>query len=147
MRVVTQDALWLEALVAATNGSQIPHARIHFTEKLGADGVQNNNMQSNGSVSHRLVDEGISGSGCLWKSTTACWPQGIGGHHFSTTTGAGGRGNEDLMCGGRSKRPVQPEELGRGASGRLVLKAFLLGEVPLGASLAGLLPTNGCSRR
>lgn len=61
-------------------------------------------------------------------------------------TGAGAQGDEDLMCGGRSKGPAQPEELGRGASGRLVLKAFLL-EVPLGASLAGLLPTNGCSRR
>jgi hypothetical protein len=65
-------------------------------------------------------------------------------------TGAGVEGTK-ISCvglvGGRSKRPVQPGELGRGASGRLVLKAFLLEEVPLGASLAGLLPRNGCSRR
>lgn len=138
----------MEALVTATNGSQMPHARIHFTEKLGADCVQDNNMQSNESVSHRLVDEGISRQWLpMAKAPRHAVHRGLEVTTSRPPTGAGGRGNEDLMCGGRSKRPVQPEELGRGASGRLVLKAFLLGEVPLGASLAGLLPTNGCSRR
>jgi hypothetical protein len=56
----------------------------------------------------------------------------IGGHHFLDRRAGGwvsrNAGNEDLLCGGRSKRPVKTRNThrrGPGVSGRLVSKSNL----------------------
>src|SRR5450756_1099222 len=117
MREPWRTLFGCKLLVAATNGSRDPVSSntVRFAEKLGADGEQYDNVQSNESVSHRLVDKDIAGSYCTWKKhhgTLTNW--GLQVTIPRPPTGAGGRGNEDLMCGDRSKRPVQPKELGRG---------------------------------
>ncbi|KAE9368739.1 hypothetical protein N431DRAFT_63512 [Stipitochalara longipes BDJ] len=151
MRAV-EGVVWLKAIVAATIQRQAV-VRVRISEQLGADYIiiicKVMKASPSPGVPHRLVgNTDRPGRYCKWKKHLVH----AGRMGLEVTSSRPSTGGQRVEGERRShmRWPIHKTRStqlpGLGASGRLVLKRFSL-EVPLGATLAGLLPTNGCSRR